>query len=127
MLLFSSWTTLSGISSLAYQQGIGVLYNAFYGVAVNAAVGIAQQVNAAVNTLVSNFTTSFYPQLTKSYAAGDWTKVKKMHFTGPKLAFCIMAALVVPFSLNLDYILRLWLEKVPLHTGMLFGLYLVHH
>lgn len=118
MLLFSSWTTLSGISSLAYQQGIGVLYNAFYGVAVNAAVGIAQQVNAAVNTLVSNFTTSFYPQLTKSYAAGDWTKVKKMHFTGPKLAFCIMAALVVPFSLNLDYILRLWLEKVPLHTGM---------
>lgn len=118
MLSFSSWTTLSGISSLAYQQGIGVLYNVFYGVAINAAVGIAQQVNAAVNTLVSNFTTAFYPQMTKCYAAKDWEKVKKMHFTGPKLAFCIMSVMVVPLLLNLNYILKLWLDEVPLHTTM---------
>ena len=118
MLSFSSWTTLSGISSLAYQQGIGVLYNAFYGVAINAAVGVAQQINAAVNTLVSNFTTAFYPQMTKGYAAKDWDKVKAMHFTGPKLAFCIMSVMVVPLMLNLNYILKLWLDEVPLHTTM---------
>lgn len=118
MLSFSSWTTLSGITSLAYQQGAGVLYNAFYGVAINAAVGIAQQVNAAVNTLVSNFTISFYPQMTKGYAARDWNKVKKIHFTGPKLAFCIMSVMVVPLILNLNYILKLWLNEVPLHTAV---------
>ncbi|MBV4223338.1 oligosaccharide flippase family protein [Bacteroides xylanisolvens] len=118
MLSFSSWTTLSGISSLAYQQGVGVLYNAFYGVAINAAVGIAQQVNTAVNTLVNNFTMSFYPQITKSYAGKDWDKVKKLHFTGSKLAFCIMSMMTVPLLLNLNYILKLWLNEVPLHTAM---------
>ncbi len=52
MLSFSSWTSLSGITSLLNNYGIGILYNMFYGVAVNAAIGISNQIHAAVWTLL---------------------------------------------------------------------------
>lgn len=87
MLSFSSWTSLSGITSLLNNYGIGILYNMFYGVAVNAAIGISNQIHAAVWTLLGNFTTSFNPQITKNYASGDWNRVKQLHFTGAKLSF----------------------------------------
>ena len=43
----------------------------FTNVTVNAAMGIANQVNNAVYSFVSNFQTAFKPQLVKSYAAGE--------------------------------------------------------
>lgn len=118
MLGFSSWTSLSAISYLFVNQGINILYNRFYGVTINASLGIANQVNAAINGLVSNFTTSLNPQITKSYAAGDLQTVQKLHVAGPKLAFCLMAIVSAPIILNIDYILHLWLLNVPSHTNI---------
>ena len=60
ILGFFSWTTLSGITILIIMQGIGVLYNVFYGVLVSAAIGIANQVNGAVQNLCNNFVTSLF-------------------------------------------------------------------
>ena len=118
MLRFSSWTSLSAVSFLLINQGINILYNRFYGVTINASLGIANQVNAAINGLVSNFTTSLNPQITKSYAAGDLQTVQKLHVAGPKLAFCLMAIVSAPIILNIDYILHLWLVNVPPHTNI---------
>lgn len=118
MLSFSSWTSLSGITSLLNNYGIGILYNMFYGVAVNAAIGISNQIHAAVWTLLGNFTTSFNPQITKNYASGDWNRVKQLHFTGAKLSFFLMSLLSVPIILNTKHLLGLWLIDVPPYTDV---------
>lgn len=117
MLSFSSWTSLSAITYLLNNYGISILYNIFYGVAINAAIGIANQVNAAILGLVGNFTTSFNPQITKNYASGDWDRVELLHFTGSKFSFFLMSILAAPIILNVDSILYLWLDNVPPHTG----------
>ena len=59
------------ISVLATNQGINILLNIFFGVIVNAAMGITNQVSNAINQLVVNFQMAFNPQITKSYAKGD--------------------------------------------------------
>lgn len=125
MVSFGSWTTLSAISMVGRQQGLVVLYNAFYGVAINAAIGIANQVNTALNTLVNNFTTSFNPQITKSYAANEWAYCQKLHFSGPKIAFFLISIASVPFFLFGDYILNLWLKNVPSYSLLFVHLILI--
>lgn len=118
MLAFSSWTSLSGITSLLNNYGIGVLYNMFYGVAVNAAIGISNQIYSAVWMLLGNFTTSFNPQITKNYASGEWNRVKQLHLTGSKFSFFLMSLFSIPIILNIEPILKLWLTNVPPNTGM---------
>jgi hypothetical protein len=62
-------------------QGVNILLNIFYGVTLNAAMGIANQVNSAVNQFVSNFQTAFVPQITKLYAKGDILHIDSDIFT----------------------------------------------
>ena len=52
--------------------------NLYFGVAVNAARGIATQVDAALKQFVNNFTTAVNPQITKSYAQGDLDYMHKL-------------------------------------------------
>ena len=124
MVSFSGWTTLSAFTMIGRNQGIAVLYNAFYGVAINAAIGIANQVNGALNTLVLNFTTSFNPQIIKNYASGDWNHCQRLHLSGPKFAFFLMSIVSAPFFLFGDYILKLWLVNPPTYSVMFIHLIL---
>ena len=68
---FSGWSLFGSLANMGASQGINIILNMFFGVAVNAAMGIANQVNAAVYQFVSSFQTAFNPQIIKSYAADD--------------------------------------------------------
>ena len=71
LISFSGWSLFGGVADMCNSQGINMVMNIFCGVAVNAAMGIANQVNAAVYQFVSNFQIAFNPQLVKSYAANE--------------------------------------------------------
>ena len=68
LLSFSGWSLFGSIASMSADQGLNLLLNLFWGVTVNAAMGISAQVSAAINQFVTNFQTAFRPQLIKSYA-----------------------------------------------------------
>lgn len=125
MLGFSGWTTLSAVTYMVRGQGISVLYNSFYGVVISAAIGIANQVNNAIITLVNNFTTSFNPQITKNYASGDFEHCCRIHISGPKFSFLLISVISAPIILNIDYILTLWLKTVPQYTSLFILLILI--
>ena len=67
-----------------------MLMNDFFGVTVNAARGIAIQVESAVLQFVNNFTTAINPQITKSYANGDLENMYKLISRGAKFSFFSM-------------------------------------
>lgn len=125
MIGFSGWTTLSSVIYIIRGQGISVLYNSFYGVIISAAIGITNQVNNAITTLVNNFTTSFNPQITKSYAGNNWENCSRLHLSGPKFSFFLVSIISAPIFLNTDYILFLWLNKVPNYTAGFIWLILI--
>ncbi len=125
MFGFAGWNFIGASSAVLRDQGGNIIINLFYGPAVNAARGIALQVNAAVIGFVSNFMTALNPQITKSYASGDHGYMMTLIFQGARLSFYMLLLLSLPILANTHYVLVLWLKLVPEHTVRFVQLMLV--
>ena len=113
MTSFSSWSIVGSLGYLIHTQGIAIIVNIFFGVSVNAAQGISNQVNGIVKQFVSNFLLAFNPQVVKTYAAGELSEMHKLVLRGCKVACLMVAFFVVPLILEAPTILKLWLGFVP--------------
>ena len=128
MFAFAGWNTIGVASGVLRDQGGNLLVNVFSGVAgtaVNAARGLAVQLNAAVQAFVTNFMTAVNPQITKSYASGDHEYMFSLVRKSSRMAFYLLFMIVLPMLFNTDYLLGLWLGEVPAHTSAFVRLFLV--
>lgn len=116
MFVFSGWAFLGNGVVVLKDQGSNVLLNLFGGPLVNAAQGIATQVNAAAFSFVSGFMLASSPQITKNYAAGDLNSMHSLIIRSAKFGFFILLIILLPLCAGIDYILGLWLVNVPAHT-----------
>lgn len=116
MFGFAGWNFIGAASGVLRNQGGNIVINLFCGPAVNAARGIANQVNAAVSGFVNNFMTALNPQITKSYAIGDYHYMMTLIYQGARLSFYMLLLLSLPILMNTHYILVLWLKLIPEHT-----------
>lgn len=110
---YSGWNLLSNTTWMLNTQGVNMLINIFFGVAFNATRGIATTVNGAIQGFVSNFTTAFSPQITKSYAAGNYDYCYSIVNKGAKYTWYLMFIFLVPVCIETDTLLHLWLVEVP--------------
>lgn len=120
MLSFSGWNIFGSVSHMMQSQGVNLILNAFWGTVVNAANGVATQVNSAVNSLTAGFVTAVRPQMIKSYASGNIEYLKKMYYSVSKLTFFLVMILAVPLIGEIDVILDVWLGngKYPEMTAL---------
>ena len=118
MLAFTSWNLFGGIAGTLMGQGINVLLNLFFGPAVNAARGVAVQVQSAVQLFSTNFQTALNPQMMKSYAAGDLQAMHVLLFRSAKFTFMLLLCLMLPLMLEINTVLGLWLKEVPKYTNI---------
>lgn len=116
MLSFSGWTIFGNLGFIFHTQGIAILINMFFGSVVNAAQGIANQVNGVVKNFVQNFLTALNPQVVKSYAAGELDSMHRLILRGCRAAFFLVAFFVIPLTLEAPTILSIWLKEVPEYT-----------
>jgi O-antigen/teichoic acid export membrane protein len=113
MLSFSGWDLLGSLSYLSKTQGINILLNLFFGVVVNAAYGIATQVQSAVSQFSGNFLAAVRPQIVKYYAANEIDKMQHLMFNASKLSFFLIFLISFPLIIENHFILQLWLKQVP--------------
>jgi O-antigen/teichoic acid export membrane protein len=113
IMSFSGWSLMGSVASISANQGINILLNIFFGVAVNAAMGIANQVNGALNSFVVNFQTAFKPQIVKSYAEGDKNYLTQLILQTSKFSFFLLFIVSIPILLNTEFVLKIWLKQVP--------------
>lgn len=125
MFSFAGWNFIGTSSTVLRDQGGNVVINLFCGPAVNAARGIASQVNNAINQFAVNFMTALNPQITKSYAAGDKGYMMTLIFQGARISFYMLLLLSLPILVNTHYILTLWLKIVPEHAVLFVQLILI--
>lgn len=125
MFGFAGWNFIGASAGVLRDQGVNVVINLFCGPTVNAARGLAIQVNTAINSFVQNFMTALNPQITKSYAAGDKMYMFTLLFQGARLSFFMLLFLSLPVLVNTDYILHLWLKTVPNYTVIFVQLTLI--
>ena len=119
LLNFSSWTLFGSIANIARNQGVVFIINIFYGVTVNAAIGIANQVNAGISQFVSGFQQAFNPQLTKAEASADREYQTRLICLTAKYSYLVILFFAIPVLYNLDYLLTFWLGEYPPYTAEL--------
>lgn len=110
---FAGWSFLTNTCYMFNTQGVNILINIFFDVTVNAARGIATQVESAIMQFVNNFTIAINPQITKSYAAGRKEEMFLLVCRGAKFSYFLLLIFALPVMLETEYLLSLWLTEVP--------------
>lgn len=125
MFSFASWSLWGNLGYVGYTTGINILLNIFFGPTINAARGIANQVNGALNNFASNFRVAINPQIVKSYASKDIEYMNNLVFKSSKYSFFLLFTLALPVLIETDVILKLWLKIVPDYTSLFTRLVLI--
>lgn len=116
---FSGWTILGSIANVGAAQGVGLIINHFYGVIVNAAIGVANNVNGVIYQFVTNLQLAFNPQTIQSYSQKNTEKLKHLIFSNSKYSFYLLYIIGLPIILHINYILKLWLgEAAPIDADI---------
>ena len=116
MFKFAGSDLIGNVSVLAQGQGLNLLLNVFFGPVVNAARAVAYQVQGAVTQFGNNFMTAVRPQIIKLYAQGEIKEMFKLVYLSSNFSYYLMLFLILPLSLEADYILSLWLGEYPAHS-----------
>lgn len=113
MWTFAGWNFFAQTAWILNTSGVNMLMNIFFGVVVNAARGVAVQVNGVIQNFVTNFMVALNPQITKSYAVGDKETAFRLVCRGCRFSFYIMYFLSLPVMIESHQILELWLGTPP--------------
>lgn len=125
LISYSGWSLFGNIAAVAQNQGINIILNMFFGPIINAAKGIATQVQNAVQSFVSNFQTAVKPQIIKSYAIGEKDYMTSLIIRSSKFSFYLIFLLSLPIMLEINQILKFWLKTVPEYTPIFTILILI--
>ncbi|MBK1781750.1 hypothetical protein JHL22_11025 [Advenella sp. WQ 585] len=117
MIYFSGWNLFGQVSLLSSNQGISILFNIFFGVAINASIAIANQLNALVHTFVSNLQTAFNPQIVQSLTHKDLERHRNLVLNASRYSLFLILFISLPFLIYTKFLLELWLDSnLPEHV-----------
>jgi O-antigen/teichoic acid export membrane protein len=116
ILGFSGWSLWGSVATMSATQGVNMLLNMFFGVTVNAAMGIASQVAGGLNGFVSNFQMAYRPQIVKSFAKCERGILLDMIFTSARMSVLLLFLFAAPVIMNMRFVLALWLKVVPTYA-----------
>lgn len=125
MLSFSGWNLFGGVADIGYKYGTSFILNAFFGVTLNATMGLVNQIRTNVYSFTSNLQVAANPQIIKSYTTGDQQAFDKLVCRISKFSYFLMFMVILPILLNLNFLLNLWLVELPPYCVMFAALSLV--
>lgn len=113
---FAGWSFIGEAAGVLKNEGVNILLNIYFGPVVNAANGIAQQINNLIFQFVNNFLTAVNPQIIKKYASNDLAASFYLVMNSTRYAFYVIFIIVVPILFCTYNILAIWLVDVPEHA-----------
>lgn len=123
---FLGWSLLGASTTLGTQQVGNLIINRFMGVVVNAAYGVANQVNGAINSFVSNFQVAFTPQIVKLYSQKRFQEFYGLSNSAALFSYYILLIVALPILINIDYVLDIWLVEVPRYASIFCSLLILY-
>lgn len=126
MLSFGGWNVLGFFASTCNNQGLNIIFNLFFGTTINAARGIAFQVNAIVNQFASNFQMAVKPQVIKYYAENKIDEMSNLVYNSAKYSAMLLMLVSIPLGIEIEYVLSLWLGNYPDHAPNFIRIVLFH-
>lgn len=125
ILSFVGWDLYGNLSTVVRTQGVNILINIFFNPIVNAANGIAMQVQSAVMSFGSNAVMAIRPQVIKSYSSGDNKSMFSLILESSKYCYILLWTISLPLMIEMPFVLKVWLKDVPEYTAMFCVLTLI--
>lgn len=116
IVTFTFWVSIGSFAGILKDQGGAIIINLFFGVVLNAACGIANQVRGVINQLSSSLGLAISPQITKSYSSGQVDRSIRLTFLLAKAQTLMMLLVALPIFFETPRLLNLWLGEVPDYT-----------
>lgn len=113
MFNFIGWNTFGALAIVGRNQGLAIILNLFFGTIMNAAYGIANQINSVMGYFSQTLRKSLHPQLMLSQGRGDYARMIRLVFTSSKFCVLVMGVIAIPLIVELPLVLKLWLTDVP--------------
>lgn len=110
---FSAYVGFGTVVQVGQAQGAAIIINAFFNTVMNTAFGIANYFKSIILLCIENLTKSISPQITKSYAAGNYERCLTLMTVISRVSFLIAFIISVPFLTETEYLIGLWLGEVP--------------
>jgi O-antigen/teichoic acid export membrane protein len=122
MIRFAGWNFVGVSSGIVAGQGVNIALNLFWGAALNAARGVSDQITGTVSKFTGTFAVALVPQITKSYASGNYRYMVRLIYQGTRFTSYLILFLALPVILETETVLALWLGMVPAHTVLFIRL-----
>lgn len=126
LLSFSGWTIFGSLANTSMIQGGIILINVYFGPIINAAFGVALQINTAVNALINSMIVPFRPAMQKKYAEGDFLYVSQLFTMSNKFIFYVLTMVSIPLYIKMKWILSCWLGFTNEKTVLFCQLMLIY-
>ncbi len=115
---FAWWSLFGAVAVIGKEQGAAMIINFYFGTALNAAFGLASQVNSYVITFTNSLNQAAVPQIMKNYGGGNQGRSLNIVYVITRISTLILLAMVIPLIFCMDDILRIWLKEVPEYTSV---------
>lgn len=125
MASYCGWNLIGGSLGFFTNQGVNILLNVFCGTTVNAARGISMQINSVVYNFVANFQKAVNPQIVKQYASKEYQSLYKLVINNSRLAEYLYLLIAIPLFIEIEFVLKIWLEDYPDYTPVFVQLILI--
>ncbi len=122
---FAGWNIWGNLAATLFGTGLNLLLNVFFGPIVNAARGIAVQVETAIAQFSTNFLMAVNPQITKLYAQNNLEEMHRLLYRSSKFACYLLLLFALPIVMETETILTIWLKIVPEYTVSFLRILLV--
>ncbi len=114
---FAGSLAFSGLGTMLRGQGVAILVNKYFGATVNAAMSIANSVNAQSIALVTAMQGAFTPAIVQACGAGDDELMRKMAFRACKFGTLLVLIFALPLGLEIENVMKLWLKTPPSYSS----------
>ena len=125
MFSFSYWSFIGNLANIGFWQGMNIWINIFWGVTLNAAMGITNQVTNTVSSFIVNFQMAYKPVVIQYYTKNDKHHFYTLVCRASKYSFFLLFIICFPLIFNIDYVLKLWLDIVPDYTSIFIQILLI--
>ena len=113
VLVYNNWNLLATLTYMTNNSGTDLLLNAFFGTAMNGAFAISRTVKQAIANFTGNFDSASAPQIIQAYAAGDSKRYTYLCNQIGRINILAFELIGFPLLVELDFVLKIWLGKVP--------------
>lgn len=126
LMSYSGWAFLGNFANLGITYGLNLIQNYFFNVTINAAMGVATQVNGAVSRFLGSFSTAYEPHETNLIAQNNIESATSLIYSASKLSYYLMLFLGLPIIICGEEVLSLWLTEVPDYSVSFCSLMIIY-